>query len=95
MGDCSNGCGGCKPANNSKECKESCDDGCSCGCGSCDCDTKYALAYNLAMKNDGLKCIMCKNFYQYSLPNRCDGTLVCFKCKSTKSWQIPKGKWKK
>lgn len=94
MGDCSNGCGGCgTDCDSSKSC-DSCDDGCDCG-GTCDCDTKYATAYNQAMQDNGMRCLLCNYFYQYALPNRCDGTLICYKCRDTRSWQIPKGKWKK
>lgn len=92
MGDCSSGCGGCKPSDkcDSTDSKDSC-----CGGDSCDCEAKYATAYNQAMKDNGLICSLCNYFYQYALPNRCDGTLICYKCRDTKSWQIPKGKWKK
>ncbi len=97
MGDCSNGCGGCRPVD---KCKDSCDkDSCcgndSCKGGSCDCDVKYAVAYNQAMQNNGMRCFLCNYFYDYALPNRCNGDLICYKCRDTRSWQIPKGKWKK
>lgn len=96
MGDCSNGCGGCKTDN--CDTKDDCNGSCSCGgsCGdSCDCDAKYAVAYNQAMSDNGMKCLLCNYFHEYALPNRCDGTLICYKCRDTRSWQIPKGKWKK
>lgn len=89
MSNCSNGCDECKP-NDKCDSKSSC-----CSDGSCDCDAKYATAYQQAMKDNGLRCLLCGNFYTYSLPNRCDGTLICYKCKTTRGWQIPKGKWKK
>ena len=111
MGDCSNGCGGCKPTSTCNDScdKDSCDkDSCcdSCKGGTCDCDAKYAVAYNQAMQDNGMKCLLCNYFYQYALPNRCNGDLICFKCREEpagferinldiRSWQIPKGRWKK
>jgi len=96
MGNCSGGCGGCKPKST---CNDSCDkDSCGtdscCGDGSCNCDAKYAKAYNQAIENNGIICYLCGKFSMYAVPNRCDGLHICYNCRTTRSWQIPKGKWK-
>lgn len=101
MSKCSN-CDTC--SGSKKDCKDSCDkNGCdgSCCDGKCDnqsvckdCEKKYEAALKEAAANNGMNCIICKTFTQYAEPNRCNGNFVCFKCKNTKAWQLPKGKWK-
>lgn len=86
MGDCSGGCGECKSADDKNK---------ECSCDGCDCDSKYAEALNQSTKDIGMQCLLCNIFYPYSGPNRCNGTLICFNCKDTRSYLIPKGSWKK
>lgn len=32
---------------------------------------------------DGFPCKKCQNFFQYSLPNQDDGTLICWSCRNS------------
>ena len=32
---------------------------------------------------DGFPCKVCKNFFQYAVPNQNDGTLICWSCRNS------------
>lgn len=32
--------------------------------------------------SDGMFCLKCKQFYQFSEPNQLDGTMICYSCRS-------------
>lgn len=99
MSGCSGGCGGCGSSKQDDHCHESkdgCDDCKECGHengSSCDCLAKLKIAMEKASKDNGMKCCLCNTFSQYAGPNRCNGAFICYKCKTTNGWKIPKGKW--
>jgi hypothetical protein len=45
---------------------------------------------------DGLKCCLCKKFFDMAVPNAPDGSdrLICFTCRGTKMWKFtPLAQW--
>lgn len=102
MAGCSgcNNSGYCPPSGgcSDKSCSDDKSGGCSgctdCDCGGkCDCADKLKAAQKLATQKNGCSCLLCNKFMQWAEPNRCDGSFICYKCKTDYSWKIKKGKW--
>lgn len=86
-------CSGCKcDDSKSESCKGDCDDDCGGDCKKDSC--AYAEAHALALKQNGMTCLVCKNFDTFVTPNRTDGTYVCWVCKTTRAWKVPPGTWR-
>lgn len=43
----------------------------------------HLVAIKIVNGVDGFPCRRCRNFYEYAVPNREDGTLLCWSCRHT------------
>lgn len=43
-----------------------------------------SLVYSVARKQDGTVCRLCKELFPYALPNRPDGSLICYSCRQSR-----------